>query len=185
MLALRGRLELFQSRYWRFLAKPWKLITFILSGGFFILAGRYTIDFTWDYLTGGMMSILTYTTAPWAAGTLWRLRNQFSLLRLWLVVSVWIFSASWCYDLYLLWRDHAYPFSWFSNLIASSCLYGLAGIFWNLDWSPQRGAELSFTRKDWPTCNPGLVWIHLWWIMAIIMCGAALFSVPLLKIWYR
>ena len=105
-VAARGEMELFHKPYWRFLAKPWKVVTFVIATLFFTFAGRFTIDFTWDYVTGGMMSVLAYVTAPWAVAMIWRLRNRFSIRLTWLVASVWLFSASWCYDLYLLWRDH-------------------------------------------------------------------------------
>jgi hypothetical protein len=55
---------------------------------------------------------------------------------------------------YLLWRDGMYPITWLANLFASSILYLLAGMLWNLEWRPGRGATFGFLEADWP--NPAL-----------------------------
>ena len=56
-------------------------------------------------------------------------------------VCVWMFSASWSYDGYLVLRDGAYPFTWLPNIFASSVLYLSAGLFWNLQWREGRGVH--------------------------------------------
>lgn len=64
---------------------------------------------------------------------------------------VWMFSASWSYDLYLVLRDNQYPQTWLSNIFASSVLYAAAGLLWNLEWRPGRGVTFSFLEPEWPT----------------------------------
>lgn len=43
-----------------------------------------------------------------------------------------------------------YPETWLPNLFASSFLYLLAGLFWNLDWKDGRGVYFAFTGQQWP-----------------------------------
>ena len=66
---------------------------------------------------------------------------------------VWMFSASWSYDPYLVIRDGYYPSTWFSNIFASSALYILAGLLWNLDWREGRGVIFSFMLDAWPSSS--------------------------------
>lgn len=136
--------------YLKFLLRPWKIVTFIVATLGIILIAPYTGDPTWDYIDAALMSILTFVTAPWSIGTLYRgikfkVVNKSEIL----AVCLWMFSASWSYDLYLLLRDGYYPYTWFSNIIASSILYVCAGLFWNLDWRMNRGVTFSFLEKNW------------------------------------
>lgn len=136
--------------YLKFLLRPWKIVTFIVAMLGIILIAPYTGDPTWDYIDAALMSILTFVTAPWSIGTLYRgikfkVVNKSEIL----AVCLWMFSASWSYDLYLLLRDGYYPYTWFSNIIASSILYVCAGLFWNLDWRMNRGVTFSFLEKNW------------------------------------
>ena len=50
--------------YIRFLSVPWKLIVFAVAFLFVTFAGHFTDDETWDIVTGGVMSLLTFFTAP-------------------------------------------------------------------------------------------------------------------------
>lgn len=136
--------------YLKFLLRPWKIVTFIVATLGIILIAPYTGDPTWDYIDAALMSILTFVTAPWSIGTLYRgikfkVVNKSEIL----AVFLWMFAASWSYDLYLLLRDGYYPYTWFSNIIASSILYVCAGLFWNLDWRMNRGVTFSFLEKNW------------------------------------
>ncbi len=79
---------------------------------------------------------------------------------------LWLFSASWCYDLYLVFRDGRYPDTWAANMAASSILYVLAGMLWSMEWRTGRGVTFGFLEADWP--NPAyasgfgkLVWYAL------------------------
>lgn len=141
--------------YWRYLAMPWKLVTFALAAAGIALIAPYTGDPTWDYYDALLMSALTFATAPWAVGTLWRLiRRRASLTQGYVAACLMLLSASWCYDGYLLWRDGMYPMTWWANMAASSILYLLAGMLWNLEWRHGRGATFGFLEADWP--NPAV-----------------------------
>jgi hypothetical protein len=153
--------------YWRYLAAPWKLATFAVAGLGITLIAPYTGDPTWDYFDAAMMAVLTFVTAPWAVATLYLCaRGKLPLRQAFVAACAWLFSASWCYDAYLLWRDGYYPVTWSANLVASSILYMAAGLFWNLDWRPGRGVTFGFLEPGWPQA-PGkgafrrIVWIGI------------------------
>jgi hypothetical protein len=137
--------------YVRFLFKSWKIVTFVISATGLTLIAPYTGDPTWDYVDAMFMSLLTYFTAPWAIGVLFKaLKRELSWKHAYVAFCVWLFSASWSYDLYILLRHGSYPITWFSNIFASSVLYILAGLLWNLDWRTGRGLIFSFMEHDWP-----------------------------------
>ena len=138
--------------YWHFLGEPWKLATFVAGAALITLVAPYTGDHTWDYVDGFFMSVLCFATAPWAAGALYlRLRGKASWREAYVATTAWLFSASWSYDIYLVWRDGEYPSTWFANLFASSVIYLGAGLFWNLEWQRGRGVIFSFMREGWPS----------------------------------
>lgn len=145
----RERVELFSPAYWRFLARPWRLVSFVVAAGSLILVAPYTGDPTWDYVDATLMSIFAFVTAPWVMGSLYRARSEGSIGRIFVAVCVWMFSASWSYDLYIFLRDGNYPLTWLSNIFASSVLYVAAGLFWNLDYRPPRGVTFSFMESRW------------------------------------
>jgi hypothetical protein len=137
--------------YWHFLAEPWKLLTFLAGAGLITLVAPCTGDPTWDYIDGFFMSVFCYTTAPWVVATLYfAARRQARIDEVYVAVCAWLFSASWSYDIYLVWRDGDYPNTWFPNLFASSVIYLSAGMFWNLEWQAGRGVIFSFMREKWP-----------------------------------
>lgn len=139
--------------YLRFLFVPWKVSIFIPALLFVSFAGRFTDDETWDLVTGSGMSILTFLTAPWAIGLVCQVaagkRPQVYLI---VALALCLFSSSWFYDGYLLWRDGAYTQRWWSNLLASPVIYTAAGLLWNLEAAGRSRYILSFQRSDWP--NP-------------------------------
>ena len=140
--------------YFRFLFKSWKIVTFVISATGLTFIAPYTGDPTWDYIDAMFMSLLTYCTAPWAIGVLFKtLKRELSCKHAYVAFCVWLFSASWSYDLYILIRDGYYPITWLSNLFASSVLYILAGLLWNLDWRKERGMIFSFMENDWPASS--------------------------------
>lgn len=152
-LALRHRrsLSLLGADYRRGLARPWKLATFGLAAGFFLIIAPYSGDPTWDRVDAGLMSALTYLSAPWAVGTLYRaLRRRSSRVDVFLAAVLWMFSASWSYDGWLVLRDGHYPPTWASNILASSILYLSAGLFWSATHAPGRGVVFSFMLDEWP-----------------------------------
>ena len=154
IISRRHDSSLLSRSYWQFLFTKWKVLTFFVSGSFITLIGPYTIDATWDYVDGAFMSLLTFLTAPWAVGSIYRrLVGIDKKTLLFAPVCLWLFSASWSYDIYLFIRDGSYPPTWFSNLILSSILYFSAGLFWSLDWKPEKGVVLSFREVSWPVAS--------------------------------
>jgi hypothetical protein len=136
--------------YWRFLLRPWKVITFIIATAGLTLAAPYTGDPTWDYVDALFMSFLAFITAPWAIGILYKfIRGKLEFKYAYVAFCTWMFSASWSYDLYILIRDGYYPVTWFFNIFASSALYIMAGLLWNLDWRENKGVIFSFMLDDW------------------------------------
>ncbi len=144
-------LELFQARYRRFLLQDWKVLSFIVAGTGLTLVAPYADDYTWDYLDALVMSVLTFATAPWAVGTLYRaLKRRTAWVNGYIAVCVWMFSASWFYDLYIVLRDGAYSPYWLSNLFLSSLLYLAAGLLWSLECGRERGVVFQFVEPHWP-----------------------------------
>ena len=138
--------------YWQFLTEPWKVMTFVAGAALITLVAPYTGDPTWDYADGFFMSVFCYATAPWVVAVLYfAARQRVRPAEVYVAVCAWLFSASWSYDVYLLWRDGTYPSTWFPNLFASSFIYLCAGLFWNLEWVHGRGVIFSFMRDGWPS----------------------------------
>ncbi|MDR0276084.1 MAG: hypothetical protein LBI48_12270 [Burkholderiaceae bacterium] len=162
------------AAYWRFLCAPWKLATFAMAAVGLVFIAPYTGDPTWDYADASFMAVLTFMTAPWSVGTLYLSirRRQFDR-RTMLAICLWMFSASWSYDLYLLLRDGRYPVTWLPNIFASSVLYCSAGLLWNLDWRAQRGVTFSFMEEDWFAANTGGTFRKIVWFALPFMLLAA------------
>jgi hypothetical protein len=144
--------------YWGFLCVPWKLWLFVPAFIFVTFAGRYTNDETWDLVTGSGMALLTFLTAPWSIGLIYQVSAGRRPLRYLVVaIALLLFSSSWFYDSYLLWRDGVYTPRWATNLILSPFIYVAAGMLWNLeakgsqDFGDGWNVRLSFVRADWPS----------------------------------
>jgi hypothetical protein len=145
---------LFQKKYWDFLLIKWKLATFITALSAFVILAPYTGDPTWDYYDAAFMSILTFITAPWSIGILFRfIKRQEKLKIAYIAVCTWMFSASWSYDIYMVFRDGNYPNTWLPNIFASSVLYVSAGLFWNLKYKEDRGVIFGFMDENWPVVD--------------------------------
>jgi hypothetical protein len=160
-----------QPAYRRFLFQPWKLITFLISGTGMVVVAPYTGDMTWDYLDSSVMSVLCFFTAPWSVGVLYKAaRRELPLKQAYVAICVWLFTASWFYDAWLLVRDGEFPFTmWWPNLLASSGLYVMGGLFWNLDWKPRRGTVFAFMEEDWPSPSSGPVFQKTLWLGLVFM----------------
>jgi len=165
--------------YRRFLFVPWKVSTFLIAGTGMVIVAPYTGDPTWDYVDAGFMSLLTFLSAPWAVGTLYKVfAGKLSVKHGFIAFCAWMFSASWSYDLYLLIRDGRYPITWLPNILASSVLYISAGLLWNLDWQKDKGIILSFRDENWPAQSTGKVFAKIFWIalpFMVIASGAVLY----------
>lgn len=129
---------------------PWRVAVFLPALVFVTFAGRYTNDETWDVVSGGGMSVLTVVTSGWSIGTQARaLRREAGFSHHVVAIALALFSSSWFYDGYLLWRDGAYTHRWLGNLQLSPIIYGCAGLVMNLELRAGRLA-FAFTRADWP-----------------------------------
>lgn len=147
----RETITLARAEYWRFIFKPWRLMTFAIACLSMIVIAPHTGDPTWDYFDAFFMSTLTFLASPWAIGAIYNAgKKKLKLSHAFIAICVWMFSASWSYDLYLVLRDGGYPITWFSNIFASSVLYILAGLFWSLDWIQGRGVTFAFLENNWP-----------------------------------
>jgi hypothetical protein len=151
MFKLRYELDLFQKTYWNGLFQSWKLITFLIATAGLTLIAPYSGDWSWDSVDAIFMSVFTYTSAPWVLGTLFlAIKRKRNFATAYIAICLWMFSASWSYDLYILIRDGSYPMTWFANIFASSSLYLAAGFFWNLEYIKNRGVVFGFMEPNWP-----------------------------------
>lgn len=167
--------------YRRYLLQPWKLATFALAAFGITIIAPYTGDPTWDYFDAGMMSVLTFVTAPWAIGTLYgALHGRTGRSQVFVALCAWLFSASWCYDLYLVLRDGRYPDTWLANMAASSILYLLAGLLWSLEWRPARGVVFGFMEEGWPDPAHARGFAKIAWFALPVMLLAAGLILPFL-----
>jgi hypothetical protein len=154
--------------YWLYLGVRWKVATFVIATAGITLIAPYTGDPTWDYVDALLMAVLTFVTAPWVVGVIYlALRRRAPLKQAYVAACAWLFSASWCYDIYLVWRDGIYPETWLANMGASSTLYVAAGLLWNLEWRAGRGIVFGFMLDGWPGLAPDqsglrrIIWIAL------------------------
>lgn len=183
VLSKPGAYSFASPAYLRFIGVPWKLATFAIAGIGMTVVAPYTVDPTWDYYDAAFMSVLTFLTAPWATGTLYlALRGRGGIGQAYVAACLWMFSASWSYDLYILLRDGEYPNTWLPNIPASSVLYVSAGLLWNLDWRKERGATFSFQEPGWPGVAPAAEFGRVVWIalpfMAIAAASVVYFLLP-------
>lgn len=178
-LCVRNRVAypIFHPEYWKFLLTSWKVAIFIIATAGITLMAPYTVDPTWDHFNAFGMSVLTFVTAPWATGTFYRAARWIVPLReVFVPLCAMLFSASWFYDGYLLLRDGRYPDTWLPNLFASSFVYILAGLLWNLDWKEGRGVIFAFMEEKWPCSrNPVSGSKILWFAVPLISIVAFLF----------
>ncbi|MCX5804433.1 MAG: hypothetical protein NTU69_13060 [Proteobacteria bacterium] len=162
------------KNYRRFLFVPWKVSTFLIAGTGMVVIAPYTGDPTWDYVDAGFMSLFTFISSPWAVGTLYKVfARRLSIKHGFIAFCVWMFSASWSYDLYLLLKDGYYPLTWLTNLLASSVLYVSAGLLWSLDWREGKGIILSFREEDWPYPSKQKVFMKIFWFVLPFMAIAS------------
>ncbi len=65
-------------------------------------------------------------------------------------------------------------------MAASSVLYILAGMLWNLEWRPARGVTLGFMEEDWPEPVHAGGFAKLVWFALPIMLLVSALIVPFL-----
>ena len=169
------------TRYRDYLTRRWKLATFTVAAIGITVIAPYTGDPTWEYYDAFIMSVLTFATAPWSIGTLYLfLRRKTGAVSAYVALCAMLFSASWCYDIYLVVRDGMYPVTWWTNLAASSILYILAGMLWNLEWRAGRGAIFGFMEPGWPDPAHADVPAKLAWYAIPIMLLVCALILPFL-----
>ncbi len=158
--------------YRQFLFVPWKIATFAVAAIGLTVIAPYTGDPTWDYIDAAFMSVLTFLGAPWVIGVLYlSAKRKLPLPQLYVALCLWMFSASWSYDLYLLLRDGKYTELWLLNIPTSSILYISAGLLWNLDWRKGHGATFAFMEKKWLVAPTGFK--RVFWFALPLMVIAA------------
>lgn len=168
---------LFSTDYRDFIFTRWRVVTFFVAAVPLIFIAPYTGDPTWDYFDAGFMAVLTFLTAPWAVGTIYRfLKKKESIRTLIFVFVCWMFTASWSYDLYILLKTGSYPETWAANILASSGLYASGGLFWSLKWKKGEGATFSFMHDNWPDREEDsqIIRILLWGLPFMALFGAML-----------
>ncbi len=181
MVRERDRLVLFQPRYRLFLLSRWKLGTFAFAALAMIIVAPYTGDPTWDYVDAAFMSVLTFLTAPWAVGTLYlAFRRQAKPVHVYIAVCVWMFSASWAYDVYILLKHGYYPPTWLPNIVLSSILYFVAGLMWSLQKKEGRGVVFGFMEPGWPNPEYDLGFRQIFWFALPIMILVTAMIAPFL-----
>jgi len=169
--------SLLRRSYWQMIFEPWKLLTASVATVGFIWMAPYTGDPTWDYVDAFFMSVLTYATAPWCVGVIYRFFTRKGSWRaLYVALCCWFFTASWSYDLYIWLRDGYYPITWTSNIVASSFLYLMAGLLWNLEWQSGKGAQFGFMSAEWPLRSLQSSWRIAWLALTIIIMVAILMA---------
>ncbi|MBI3550147.1 MAG: hypothetical protein HY078_14005 [Elusimicrobia bacterium] len=172
----RGRCALFEKGYWSLLAQPWKLLTFAAAAFLMIDLGYPgNWDPTWDRFDATVMSLLTFTTAPWAVGIAYRAaKGRSAPWETYAAGCVWLFSASWFYDGYILLRDGRYPPTWAANLVVSSVLYMAAGLLWSVDAGEGKPLYFSFEGDAWPQVEPAPFRMVVWPALLLIAVGAGI-----------
>ena len=165
------------GHYLRFLCEPWKAITFFIAAAGITLAAPYSGDPTWDYVDGAVISILTFVTAPWTVGAIFRsVKTKNNWSDVFIALCLMLFSTSWFYDAYIYWRDGTYPATWLANLIISPTFYIAGGLFWNLEHQEGNGLGFSFQRPAWYRENVSSSFRKLLWI-TLPFIGFAIYGV--------
>jgi len=173
MVRERNRLTLFRASYRQFLQSRWKLWTFAIAALAMVVMAPYTGDPTWDYVDAAFMAILTFLTAPWAVGTLYlALQRQAEPAHVYIAVCVWMFSASWAYDVYILIKFGFYPPTWLPNIVLSSILYFAA--------KDGRGVIFGFMEPGWPNPEYDLGFRQVFWFASPIMILVTMMIAPFL-----
>lgn len=164
----------FCMAYATYLFAPWKVAIFAPAFVFVTFAGQFSLDDTWDVINGAGMSILTFLTAPWAIGTLFKAHQaHVTKHQIFVAIITMMFSSSWFYDGWLVIRDGYYPSTWLPNLLLSPVLYLAAGLLWNLEIDNNRKASFGFFRANWPDTALQPINYSLFWKAAPFIAVAA------------
>jgi len=160
----RQSIAFLRIEYVRFLFKPWKVVTFLIATTAMTVAAPYSDDPTWDYFDSIAISTMTFLTAPWVMGAIWRCgTGRLPWAQAFVALCIMMFVPCWFYDMYILFRDGIYPETWLPNIPLSGSIYVLAGLFWNLDWRENEGVNFAFRWDDWPQGDGGSGFSRVIW----------------------
>jgi hypothetical protein len=99
LFVYRNRLMLMRREYWRWLLKNWKIVTFILAAVILSSIALISGYPTWDIPETIVICGLTFLTAPWAVGVVYRVIVGYE--RAWrevyIAIILWLFASSWSY----------------------------------------------------------------------------------------
>lgn len=170
----RSTLSLLDREYASFLKTPWRLASATLGTLCFVALSRYASDPYWDAVVGIFMPVVTYLTAPWVVGILYRATRRKDRDWLPLALCLWLFSTSWSYDLYNFIKMGSYPRTWTDNLIASNVLYASGGLLWNFTVDSSGRATLSFLHEPWPQAprHGEVRGVWLWVMVTALVIGS-------------
>ena len=114
------------------LLQDWKVFSFVAAPTGPTLVAPYADDATWDYVDAfrDVGADVRHGARGSSAPCNRVLRRCTAWAQGYIAVCLWLFSASWFYDLYIFLRDGAYSPYWLPNLFLSSLLYLSAGLMW-------------------------------------------------------
>ncbi len=162
------------ASYWRFLFRPWKVITFLLALLGLIVVVSVATAPDLDVFDAVLMGVLTFLTAPWAIGALYKsAKGEVSLIQGYVALCVWLFCAAWVFDAYILIKNGTYPYFWPIYMLGTLGLYVLGGLFWNLDWEQGRGTIFAFMTASWPEPRAGTVFPKIFSFALLFMAAVS------------
>lgn len=135
--------------YIKFILVPWKIAAFVAATIGLVVGSEYAGDPTWDYGISIIMATLTFLSAPWAVGTVYKfIKKEVHFRQFYIAVFVWLISVSISYDLYVRIKFGVKPESSKANLLISGVWYIAAGLFWNL-CSNNNKLDFAFRSPNW------------------------------------
>ena len=177
----RASLSLFSSGYRAQLLARTRLSAFAVALAVFVFVAPLTGDPTWDAVDAIFMSVGCYVFAPWTCAVIYRAK-QTSKLELALALLFSLAVVSFSYDLYIALRDGVFPPTSRENLLASSILYILGGLFFSLGHHRERGLLFVFMDARWPTWS-GDVWSLRGASKALLLAGLLAAPVVAFMVW--
>lgn len=158
----------------------WKFLTFITTTIILSAIAPIANDPTWDIPETIIMCTLTFMTAPWSVGVIYRaiIGYEKNWKEIYIATVLWLFSSSWSYDLYVWIWQWTYPVSWSWNLMISPILYLCAGMFWNLEWREWKWVIFAFREKQWflDSLPQGQFWKLFPYMLPFLVLGVAIFG---------
>ena len=145
----RASLSLLSPGYRAQLLSRPRLGVFAVALAAFVFVAPLTGDPTWDAVDAIFMSVGCYVFAPWTCAVIYRAK-QTPWLELALALLFSLVVVSFSHDLYTALRDGVFPPTSRENLVASSILYILGGLFFSLGHHRERGLLFVFMDARWP-----------------------------------